>query len=158
MGFFSNFPKPGSKQKDEYEDEYPENNSGYYDFDDKDNFSDAEPVNEAEPKQDPKQASKPAVSLKLVKPYSPREATEYVDMLKNSCIVVIDISALTRETALRLIDYLSGAVCALDGDLKKTNQNTLVVAPKDVDISSMIPANPVQPNVEEPEEEEEDEA
>ena len=146
MGFFKGLL--GGKNEDQNYDDPGAESSGYYDFDDTDNegFKSAEdPAAEAEAPAAPKAQAKPAVSLKLVKPYSPREATGYIDMLKENCIVVIDISALNRDGALRLIDYLSGAIYALDGDLKKTNQNTLVVAPKGVDISSMIPAAKSEP-------------
>ena len=85
------------------------------------------------------QPAQERVSLKLVKPLKPNEAMNFVDLLKKSCIVVIDISAMTHDSAMRFVDFLSGAVYALDADLKKTNQNTLVAAPKGVDISSMIP-------------------
>ncbi len=146
MGLLNIFKSDSKGSNDGYED-FSENSGGYYDIDDIDDKPTFEkPVNQdaqtgsAVEAPAAKPASKPTVSLKLVKPYSPKEATDYIDMLKDNCIVVIDISALNRDGALRLIDYLSGAVYALEGDLKKTNQNTLVVAPKDVDISSMIPA------------------
>ncbi|MBR6411000.1 MAG: cell division protein SepF [Clostridia bacterium] len=145
MGFFKGLL--GGKNEDNTYDDPGTESSGYYDFDDTDNeeFKSTDASAEAEAPAAPKPQAKPAVSLKLVKPYSPREATGYIDMLKENCIVVIDISALNRDGALRLIDYLSGAIYALDGDLKKTNQNTLVVAPKGVDISSMIPAAKNEP-------------
>jgi len=160
MGFFSNLTRSGKQSNDEYEDDYSENNNPYYggmDDIDKDTYVKSADVQNDETEPAPaKSGSKPPVSLKLVKPYSPKEATSFVDLVKENSIVVIDISALQKDAAMRFVDYLAGAVYALEGDLKKTNQNTLVMAPKDVDISSMVPPSPSAAEAGKPEEDEED--
>ena len=79
------------------------------------------------------------VALKLLQPKSHTEATKIADKLKEGCIVLLDISNLTKEKAHRLVDFLAGVAYVLGGEMIKTNKNTIVVAPAGVDISSFAP-------------------
>ncbi len=78
------------------------------------------------------------VTLKLIQPRSHTEATRIADKLKEGCIVLLDISNLTKEQALRLVDFLSGVAYVLGGEMIKTNPNTIVVSPSGVDVSGFI--------------------
>jgi len=80
-------------------------------------------------------ASADKVSLKLLQPKSHTEATMIADKLKDGCIVLLDISNLTKEQAHRLVDFLAGVAYVLGGEMIKTNKNTIVVSPAGVDIS-----------------------
>ena len=91
------------------------------------------------------------VSLKLLQPKSHIEATKIADKLKEGCIVLLDISRLTKEQAHRLVDFLSGVAYVLGGEMIRTNKNTIVISPSGVDISGFAP-EPEAP-VEEPVEE-----
>lgn len=79
------------------------------------------------------------VSLKLLQPKSHTEATKIADKLKEGCIVLLDISNLTKEKACRLVDFLAGVAYVLGGEMIKTNKNTIVVSPAGVDISGFAP-------------------
>ena len=81
-------------------------------------------------------ASADKVSLKLLQPKSHTEATKIADKLKEGCIVLLDISNLTKDKAHRLVDFLAGVAYVLGGEMIKTNKSTIVVAPAGVDISS----------------------
>ena len=83
-------------------------------------------------------ASPEKVTLKLIQPRSHTEATRIADKLKEGCIVLLDISNLTKEQALRLVDFLSGVAYVLGGEMIKTNPNTIVVSPSGVDVSGFI--------------------
>ena len=76
------------------------------------------------------------VELKLLQPKSHTEATKIADKLKEGCIVLLDISNLTKDKAHRLVDFLAGVAYVLGGEMIKTNKSTIVVAPAGVDISS----------------------
>ncbi len=80
-------------------------------------------------------ASPDKVALKLLKPKSHTEATKIADKLKDGSIVLLDISGLSKEKALRLVDFLAGVAYVLGGEMIKTNKNTIVVSPAGVDIS-----------------------
>lgn len=79
------------------------------------------------------------VSLKLLQPKSHIEATMIADKLKDGCIVLLDISRLTKEQAHRLVDFLAGVAYVLGGEMIKTNKNTIVISPSGVDISGFAP-------------------
>ena len=99
-------------------------------------------------------ASPDKVALKLLQPKSHTEAVKIADKLKEGCIVLLDISNLTKDKALRLVDFLAGVAYVLGGEMIKTNKNTIVVSPAGVDISSFAseeptPEAPAQETVEE---------
>ena len=84
-------------------------------------------------------ASPEKVALKLLQPKSHIEATKIADKLKEGCIVLLDISNLTKDKAHRLVDFLAGVAYVLGGEMIKTNKNTIVVSPAGVDISGFAP-------------------
>lgn len=94
-------------------------------------------------------ASADKVALKLLRPKSHTEAPKMADKLKEGCIVLLDISNLTKEQARRLVDFLAGVAYVLGGEMIKTNRNTIVVSPSGVDISGFMqeeePPAPEQP-------------
>ncbi len=93
-------------------------------------------------------ASPDKVSLKLLQPKSHTEATKIADKLKEGCIVLLDISNLSKEQAKRLVDFLAGVAYVLGGEMIKTNKNTIVVSPSGVDITGFMqeeePAAPME--------------
>ena len=92
-------------------------------------------------------ASPDKVELKLMQPRSHTEGTKIADKLKDGCIVLLDISNLTKEKAHRLVDFLAGVAYVLGGEMIKTNKHTIVVAPSGVDISSFAPETVEEPVV-----------
>ena len=101
-------------------------------------------------------ASPDKVELKLMQPRSHTEGTKIADKLKDGCIVLLDISNLTKEKAHRLVDFLAGVAYVLGGEMIKTNKHTIVVAPAGVDISSFAPEVLVEAPVQVPVAEEEE--
>ena len=58
------------------------------------------------------------------RPSSFSNTQEISDSLKNGNIVVVDISLLEKNDALRMIDFLGGVMYALNGDMKRLNKTT----------------------------------
>ena len=77
------------------------------------------------------------VALKIVNPKGYSNAPEIADFLMNGNTVLLNIEGLSRESAVRLLDYLSGAVHVVGGMMTKVGKTTIVVAPKNVDVSSI---------------------
>ena len=77
------------------------------------------------------------VSLKIVNPKGYEDAGEIADYLMNGNTVLLNIENMAREQAIRLLDYLSGATHAVGGVMTKVGKTTIVVAPKNVDVSSI---------------------
>ena len=94
------------------------------------------------------------VSLKLLQPKSHIDAAKIADRLKDGSIVLLDLSSLSKDKIVRLIDFLAGVVYVLGGEMIKTNKSTIVVSPAGVDISSFAQDEPEEEFVEETVEEE----
>ena len=76
-------------------------------------------------------------ALKIVNPKGYEEASEIADYLMNGNTVLLNIEGLSRDNAIRLLDYLAGATHAVGGLMTKVGKTTIVVAPKNVDVSSI---------------------
>ena len=107
------------------------------DTDAADGVSSLDSPSRKEPEIQPASAEK--VSLKLLQPKSHIEATKIADKLKEGCIVLLDISHLSKDQAHRLVDFLAGVAYVLGGEMIKTNKSTIVVSPAGVDISGFAP-------------------
>ena len=78
-----------------------------------------------------------SISLKIVNPRSYKEAAEIADFLMNGNAILVNIDSLAADQVVRLVDYLAGATHALGGFITKVGKSTIVVAPKNVDVSSI---------------------
>jgi cell division inhibitor SepF len=70
----------------------------------------------------------------VMNPENFEDAREITEHLKNKKPVVINLIEIEKEFAQRILDFLSGAVCSLDGSIQKVAQGIFVVAPNNVDI------------------------
>ena len=76
-----------------------------------------------------------AIELKVVRPESFNAVGQIADYLLNHCTVVLNLEGTNKETARRLIDFLSGVAYSIDGQLKRVANNTFVITPHNVDVS-----------------------
>ncbi len=76
-----------------------------------------------------------ALELKVVRPDKFETVTQIADHLLNHRTVVLNLEATNKETARRMIDFLSGVAYSIDGQLKKVANNTFVITPDNVDVS-----------------------
>ena len=77
------------------------------------------------------------IALKIVNPKGYEESSVIADYLINGNAVLLNIEGMARENAIRLLDYLAGATHAVGGLMTKVGKTTIVVAPKNVDVSSI---------------------
>lgn len=77
------------------------------------------------------------VSLKIITPKAYDDAREITDFLMNGNTVLINMDGMSRELAVRILDYIKGALQVVGGMMTKVGKTTLVVAPKNVDVSSI---------------------
>ena len=117
------------KKEDDYKKLYDE------EFDDIDeNDDDVTPY--GEPKEGVSFGGAAApVSLKVVRPKDHSDGPSIADHLAAGSTVVLNIESLDRMSAIRLIDFLMGAVHVLGGDMKSVTKTTLVFAPRNVGVS-----------------------
>ena len=79
-------------------------------------------------------ASGSALEMKVVKPESFDTAAQIADHLLSRRTVVLNLESTNKETARRLIDFLSGVAYSIDGALKKIATNAYVITPNNVDV------------------------
>ncbi len=70
----------------------------------------------------------------IMQPATFDDAREVCDHIKNKKPVVVNLEGLTKETAQRVVDFLSGSVYAVDGDIQKVSAGIFMIAPNNVDI------------------------
>ncbi len=70
----------------------------------------------------------------VVQPLSYNDATEIAEHLKAKKPVVVNLEKLEKKVALKVFDFLSGAVFALDGSMKKVSNGILLVVPNTMGI------------------------
>jgi cell division inhibitor SepF len=74
----------------------------------------------------------------LVEPKSYAEAQDITDDLKNKRAVVVNLQRLGFEEGRQIVDFLSGAVYALGGDIQKIGSSIFLCTPDNVEISGNI--------------------
>ncbi|HEY4600384.1 MAG TPA: cell division protein SepF [Cerasibacillus sp.] len=74
----------------------------------------------------------------LCEPRTYSEAQEIADHIRNRRSVVINLQQLEHEQALRIIDFMSGTVYALNGQIQKLGTETFLCTPDNVDVSGSI--------------------
>lgn len=75
------------------------------------------------------------LELKVVKPDRYDNVNQIADHLLNRRTVVLNLEGTNKETARRLIDFLSGVAYSIDGQLKRVANNTFVITPHEVDVT-----------------------
>lgn len=72
--------------------------------------------------------------MKVVKPEHFESVPQIADHLLKKRTVVLNLENTNKETARRLIDFLSGVAYSIDGSLKKIASNAYVITPSNVDV------------------------
>lgn len=78
------------------------------------------------------------IKMKISKPTNFDQADEIVNQLKEKNAVVINLEYVSKDVARRIVDVVSGAVKALDGNIEKVSNSIFVVAPCNYDIVNEI--------------------
>ena len=108
-----------------------------------------ETVRSAQKHQQPQHQTKPqnVVSLQsiqksakmvLIEPRVYAEAQEIADHLKNRRAVVVNLQRIEHDQAKRIVDFLSGTVYALGGDIQKIGTSIFLCTPDNVEVSGNI--------------------
>lgn len=74
----------------------------------------------------------------LVEPRVYAEAQDITDHLKNRRSVVVNLQRISNEEGRQIVDFLSGAVYALGGDIQKVGSSIFLCTPDNVEISGNI--------------------
>ncbi|MGE8204161.1 cell division protein SepF [Heyndrickxia sp. NPDC080065] len=74
----------------------------------------------------------------LVEPRVYAEAQEIADHLKNRRAVVVNLQRIEHDQAKRIIDFLSGTVYAIGGDIQRIGTDIFLCTPDNVEVSGNI--------------------
>ena len=74
----------------------------------------------------------------LLEPRAYSESQQIADFLKNNNSVVVNLKRVTPEQAKRIVDFLSGTLYAIDGDLQKLGGGICLCTPKSVNVEGSI--------------------
>lgn len=58
-----------------------------------------------------------------------------IDHLKNREQVIVDFKTLNKQSVYRILDFISGAVYALDATIQNITENIILIAPSGVNIT-----------------------
>ncbi|MCG7342795.1 cell division protein SepF [Sporosarcina sp. ACRSL] len=130
-------------------------------LDEEEEFQQEQPVREQQPvqEQQPRRAvsRKPqiaetqqsgnVVSLQSIQKsskvvlFEPRvyaEAQDISEHLKNKRAVVVNLQRIERDQGIRIVDFLSGTVYALGGDIQRIGTDIFLCVPENVEVAGSI--------------------
>jgi len=74
----------------------------------------------------------------LVEPRAYSESQQIADHLKSRNSVVVNFKRVTSDQAKRIIDFLSGTLYAIGGDLQKIGGGIYLCTPKNINVQGKI--------------------
>lgn len=74
----------------------------------------------------------------LSEPRSYDEAQELADQLRSRRSIVVNLQRVRNDQAIRIVDFLSGTVYALNGNISKVGSNIFLCTPDNMDIQGTI--------------------
>ncbi|HEX5564163.1 MAG TPA: cell division protein SepF [Sporosarcina sp.] len=132
-------------------------------LDEEEEFQQGQPVREQQPVQEPQQtrravSRKPQVAENQQQPgtvvslqsiqksskvvlFEPRvyaEAQDISEHLKNKRAVVVNLQRIERDQGIRIVDFLSGTVYALGGDIQRIGTDIFLCVPENVEVAGTI--------------------
>ena len=79
-----------------------------------------------------------SIELKVVRPDTFVNSRQIADHLLNNRTVVLNLEATNKETARRILDFLSGVAYANSGDIKKVAGKAYIITPDSVPLSGDV--------------------
>ena len=74
----------------------------------------------------------------LVEPRVYAEAQDIAENLKNKRATIVNLQRIDRDQGIRIIDFLSGTVYALGGDIQRIGNDIFLCTPENVEVSGEI--------------------
>ncbi len=77
-----------------------------------------------------------AFKIDVYEPRNFEEAAEIVECLRSRRPVIVNLEDVDAELARKVFDFLSGALCAIDGKAEKISKAIFLMAPNNVQIAN----------------------
>ena len=85
-----------------------------------------------------KEADKVGNKMILLEPRAFSEAQQIADHLKNRNSVVVNLKRVTSAQAKRIIDFLSGCIYAIGGNMQKIGVGIYLCTPKNINVQGKM--------------------
>ena len=82
----------------------------------------------------------------LLEPRAYSESQQIADYLKKNSSVIVNLKRVTPDQAKRIVDFLSGTIYAIGGDLQKLGGGIFLLTPKGMAVEGKISDDNVKPN------------
>ena len=77
-----------------------------------------------------------SVKMVITQPTSFEQSEEICNYLKEKKSIIVNLEYVNKDVARRIIDFLSGAVHALDGYIQKVSNSIFLAAPSNYEITN----------------------
>ena len=74
----------------------------------------------------------------LLEPRAYSESQQIVEHLKKRNTVIVNLKRVTSDQAKRIVDFLSGSICAINGDLQKIGGGIFLCTPNNMNVLGKI--------------------
>ena len=78
------------------------------------------------------------VRMVITQPTSFEQSEEICNYLKERKSIIVNLEYVNKDDARRIVDFISGAVHALDGHIQKVSNSIFLVAPVNYEIASEL--------------------
>ena len=78
------------------------------------------------------------VRVVISQPNSYDQASEICEHLKEKKSIIVNLEYVNKDVARRIIDFMSGAVYALDGNIQKISNSIFLIAPYNYEITNEV--------------------
>ena len=78
------------------------------------------------------------VRVVISQPNSYDQASEICEHLKSKKSIIVNLEYVNKDVARRIIDFMSGAVYALDGNIQKISNSIFLIAPYNYEITNEV--------------------
>ena len=99
---------------------------------------DIEETQEDEYYTEPKEDVAKENEMILLEPRAYSESQQIADHLKRRNSVVVNLKRVTSDQAKRIVDFLSGTIYAIGGDIQKVGGGIFLLTPNNVNIQGSI--------------------
>ena len=72
-------------------------------------------------------------------PRAYEDAVSYADKLMDGCAIMLDFTAVDKETRNRIFDYMCGVSYIVNASISKVSDSILMYAPAHVDVDKQAP-------------------
>ncbi|WP_432354898.1 cell division protein SepF [Sporosarcina sp. A2] len=84
------------------------------------------------------QSVQKASKVILVEPRVYAEAQDISEHLTNKRAVIVNLQRIDRDQGIRIVDFLSGSVYALNGDIQRIGTDIFLCVPENVEVNGSI--------------------